>query len=37
MTLAIGVWQAFVIGVLIFGILFLSFIINFIKKQKDKK
>lgn len=37
MFLAIGIWQAVLLGVLIFGILFLSFIIALIKKNQKKR
>lgn len=36
MFLAIGIWQAVLIGILIFGIMFLSFLISFIKKQQKR-
>ena len=36
MTLAVGIWQAVLIGVLIFGIMFLSFIIAIIKKYQKR-
>ncbi|MDC7998294.1 hypothetical protein [Gilvibacter sediminis] len=36
MTLAIGIWQAVLIGVLIFGIMFLSFLIAIIKKHQKR-
>ncbi|WP_255396792.1 hypothetical protein [Gilvibacter sp. SZ-19] len=37
MGLAIGIWQAVLIGVLIFGIMFLSFLIAMIKKYQKRK
>jgi len=37
MILAIGIWQAILIGVLIFGILILTVVINYLKKKQKKK